>query len=860
MSRRLSAQDNRRKSNSSLKSARSGGSNERRRSSVRFTVPTPTDLEEDNNTPPSSEETQIRNSPNNNNTTKDGGNLTSGSTRVNKSLNNSISEDDYYRLSENKDSLITFQTLKEEISETLSVSSGEYDIGNLELDADLNNLPTLETIPTTHRGNMRHSISSRDSTSHNQRRRNRKPSTHSEGSPSRGNRKSTTSLDLSEDEESDYSSSANPETMDDTIFPATGKRNSSFSSTSFLREIDDGTDQGQNHFAIQPGPSTFSVDDNSSTPQQKRSSWGRNGKRNSRTYPSIIASVETTDNSTDMNSKSWKNILKSLTPPKFGRRLLERGFQRHYLLRAGLVSQFLALVLLVMIITLVVFNTTLNQQTIYQSNMLLWFNTSILIAFILLALVFVAPFALPELKHHYHFHRYRAMFVSLSVLLLAFGLDFLFRVSDKDLINSTFIEMAMISVFGLLPLSVYTIGFAAILVVAHFVLSMTYASIFQGLPWWYTMGGLALNIILLALCIILAHKRENRRRANWLNSLELGKKRAKGILENGRKWTLINGILPLVVTRKLFIENKRLEAERLTAIRQEQLDAGQNNSALGVRNDQTPSSIDKERELYNQRSPLSPTDGDAKQPKSPDIKTIDIETNLQKIPALNRIDPAKDIEMGVVETKTTIPPQQIVYKEKESTRDRYPRLDISPRTSLISGDQVCVTVVRLIGANGGLHLKAKERLETFTEYHQLIEIIADRYGLMLGPWLSDRFVLLGGITEHEELMNTDLDGGLNPDAGGRSSSRLSNATNSSMRKSQPELMWSYSGAKRAAEFSLDFINSVQQHDLFSRNKIRVKVGMATGPVYGAVVGKSRFSFDVFGPTVNKAKELEASGE
>jgi adenylate cyclase len=43
-------------------------------------------------------------------------------------------------------------------------------------------------------------------------------------------------------------------------------------------------------------------------------------------------------------------------------------------------------------------------------------------------------------------------------------------------------------------------------------------------------------------------------------------------------------------------------------------------------------------------------------------------------------------------------------------------------------------------------------------------------------------------------------------------------------------------------------------------QIRLRVGIASGPVTAGIIGTKRFSYDVWGDTVNLAARLESTGE
>lgn len=67
-------------------------------------------------------------------------------------------------------------------------------------------------------------------------------------------------------------------------------------------------------------------------------------------------------------------------------------------------------------------------------------------------------------------------------------------------------------------------------------------------------------------------------------------------------------------------------------------------------------------------------------------------------------------------------------------------------------------------------------------------------------------------------------------------------------------------AQRLARLSLDLLTAAEQASYAIGVPLALRIGLASGPLMGGVIGAKRLTYDVWGDTVNLASRLEGSGE
>ena len=66
-------------------------------------------------------------------------------------------------------------------------------------------------------------------------------------------------------------------------------------------------------------------------------------------------------------------------------------------------------------------------------------------------------------------------------------------------------------------------------------------------------------------------------------------------------------------------------------------------------------------------------------------------------------------------------------------------------------------------------------------------------------------------------------------------------------------------AAAMAELALGMLDALERQNATVRRPFRARIGMHTGPVVAGIIGRHKFTYDVWGDTVNLAHRLEAQG-
>ena len=103
-----------------------------------------------------------------------------------------------------------------------------------------------------------------------------------------------------------------------------------------------------------------------------------------------------------------------------------------------------------------------------------------------------------------------------------------------------------------------------------------------------------------------------------------------------------------------------------------------------------------------------------------------------------------------------------------------------------------------------------------------------------------------------------FDGDLNTTSGDHTTSRLSWFANRIMHSGVPDITDQH--AHKIAELAIGMQKSIHELSEKTETRLQLRIGIATGPITAGVIGRAKFAYDVWAPTVNLAARLESHGE
>jgi adenylate cyclase len=137
-----------------------------------------------------------------------------------------------------------------------------------------------------------------------------------------------------------------------------------------------------------------------------------------------------------------------------------------------------------------------------------------------------------------------------------------------------------------------------------------------------------------------------------------------------------------------------------------------------------------------------------------------------------------------------------------------------------SHPEITVLVADLVGFTTlSAHIDPEQLVYLMNEVFSAFDVLVERHGLEKIKTIGDAYMVAGGLTVPR------------PDH-----------------------------AEATAELALELQEEIERLNQQYDTSIRLRIGIATGPVVAGVIGRKKFAFDVWGEAVNFACRLESTGE
>ncbi len=147
------------------------------------------------------------------------------------------------------------------------------------------------------------------------------------------------------------------------------------------------------------------------------------------------------------------------------------------------------------------------------------------------------------------------------------------------------------------------------------------------------------------------------------------------------------------------------------------------------------------------------------------------------------------------------------------------RLKGGERTIADSHPQVTVLFADLVGFTQlSTKTAPQEMVNLLNEVFSHFDRLAERHGLEKIKTIGDNYMLVGGLPMARD-----------------------------------------DHAIAVAEMALDMIEDVARINEMNQRQISIRIGINTGPVVAGVIGKKKFTYDLWGDTVNLASRMESAG-